>query len=268
MLIVAGSDSSAGAGMQADLKTASAFGVYATTCITAVTAQTFTSLADILYVPQASIEAQLQCAIDASYPAAVKLGMLGSADTARTVGALLEQLREVPVVCDPVAVATSGASLTSDADTLAGAMQDAIFRRCLLVTPNIPEARLFLGREVVDPAADAELLRRRWGAGAVLLKGGHGVGKECNDYLATAEGVRVFTHKRIESVNTHGTGCTLSSAITAGLALGHPLEDAVAAGISYTEAALWQGAQLRFQGNGGPLYHFVKPASAEAINTL
>lgn len=264
MLIIAGSDSSSGAGVQADLKTASAFGVYATMCITAVTAQTFRSLSSITYLPVESIHAQLSCAVEASRPAAVKIGMLGTAESARAVGAFLSRLRDVPIVCDPVAVATSGASLTVDAARLAEAMQDCIFRQCAIITPNIPEAELFLGRPIGDAQCDAEALRMAWGCRAVLLKGGHGRGEECRDVLATAEGIRVFTHKRINSANTHGTGCTLSSAIAAGLALGMSLEKAVQCGIAYTSEALASGAALKFDGKGGPLFHFIKPC----INTL
>ena len=247
-LTIAGSDSGGGAGIQADLKTFAAHGVYGTCAIAAVTAQNSVAVTAIHPVPPAVLTEQVRAVWDDFRPRAVKIGMLGGPDAVRAVADELARCngaeRAVPVVLDPVMVAKAGARLL-DADAL-DALRSLAQRCATLVTPNVPEAEALLGRALDDgPEAAARALRALLGCD-VLLKGGHAVdaGDRCVDHLATAAGVRAFDGPRISSRNLHGTGCTLSSAIAAGLALGWPLEDAVARAKRYVVGAIASGAAL------------------------
>ncbi|MEF7617424.1 bifunctional hydroxymethylpyrimidine kinase/phosphomethylpyrimidine kinase [Aquincola sp. MAHUQ-54] len=256
VLTIAGSDSGGGAGIQADLKTFAALGCYGTSAITALTAQNTCGVRAIHGVPPGFLRAQLDAVLDDIGTDAVKIGMLHSPDIVHTVAAAIDRHRLQPVVLDPVMVSTSGSALI-DRGAVAVLVRE-LFPRCKLVTPNLDEAALLVGRpltaaEQLDGAAD-ELLAQ--GARAVLLKGGHLPGDRVIDVLALRSGERHrFSAPRIASRNLHGTGCTLSSAIAAQLALGLPLADAVGAAHTYVQQALRHGAAVRLGAGNGPLNH-------------
>ncbi len=253
LLIVAASDSIGGAGIQADIKTATALRVYAMTALTAATAQNTRAVESIWPLPPEAVEQQMDAVMADVRPDAVKLGMLHNARIARSVAEEIRRHGLKNVVCDPVAIASCGDSLSDDSREMAEAMKRDLFPLCSLVTPNIPEAEVFLGRKVKDQAADAAVLLEEWGCGAVLLKGGHGQSVECRDILATADGCVEFRHQRISTRNSHGTGCTLSSAIACGLAKGLELRQAVEEGIEFVTEALRCGAPYALGGGTGPL---------------
>lgn len=230
VLTIAGSDSSAGAGLQADLLTIAAEGCRAATVVTAVTAQGPRGVDAWEAVSPALVRAQLVIALDELFPAAMKTGMLGSAETVRLVAEELAARERGPLVCDPVAVATSGHSLAGDGAV--EAMRERLFPLAALLTPNATEAAALTGRSVRDPdeaeAAGRALLDS--GCGAVLVKGGHLTARPGTDVLVTREGARRFVAAPIDTPGVHGTGCVLSAAIASALAYGDPLERAVERG--------------------------------------
>jgi hydroxymethylpyrimidine/phosphomethylpyrimidine kinase len=257
-LTIAGSDSGGGAGIQADLKTFQAFGVFGTSVIVALTAQNTVGVRAVEAVSDAMVDAQLAALADDLPPDALKTGMLADAGLVRRVARAIGERRWAPLVVDPVMVSTSGARLLDPAAE--AVMRETLLPLAALVTPNLDEAALLVGHAVGDgPAmerAGAALLEM--GAGAALVKGGHLPTGDVTDVLVTRAGVRRFTHSRIETTSTHGTGCTLSAAITAGLARGRPLETAVADGLDFVHRAMAAAPRL---GRGhGPLNHAVGPA--------
>lgn len=240
VLAIAGSDSGGGAGIQADLRTFAAFGVHGTCAITAVTAQNTREVTSIFDLPAAVLRSQID-AVLADFPiGAIKIGMLGSAHLVRAVAEALESCQNMPVVLDPVLVATTGAALARAG--LAAALSTRLLSRADLLTPNIPEAEQLLDRRISTRTAMREaatvLIER--GARAVLLKGGHLRGSEVSDLLLTPEAEHWFHGRRLRG-ESHGTGCTLSSAVAAGLALGAPLETAVGNAIEFVRASLAAG---------------------------
>ena len=249
-LTIAGSDSGGGAGIQADLKTFAAHRVHGLSAIAALTAQ-HTRGVTAVHVPDvAFLRAQVEACFDDFDIRAVKLGMLATADVIDTVAALLDAHRAVPLVLDPVMVATSGAKLL--ADEALDALRTRLFPRATIATPNLPEAELLLGRRIDDVsamrAACADLLAL--GTRAVLLKGGHlAGGGDVVDVFADAGGLHEITHPRLK-VDAHGTGCTLASAIAARLALGDALRDACTGASDYIHRALVRGYR---PGRGGVL---------------
>lgn len=254
-LTIAGSDSGGGAGIQADLKTFQQFGVFGTSVIVALTAQNTIGVRAVETVPESMIGAQLSAIAEDLPPAALKTGMLAEPGVVRQVARAIRENGWAPLVVDPVMVSTTGTRLlTTEAEDV---IRDDLLPLSALVTPNIDEAAILTGRVVHDVAtmerAAATLLR--FGAGAVLVKGGHLSTGAITDVLATPSGTRHFTHPRIETTSTHGTGCTLSAAITAGLALGCPLEDAAAAGLDFVHRAIASAPNLG--GGHGPLDHTV-----------
>jgi hydroxymethylpyrimidine/phosphomethylpyrimidine kinase len=255
-LTIAGSDPSGGAGIQADLKSFSALGVYGTSVITALTAQNTTGVSGVFGVPPDFIAAQFRSVTSDLAVSAIKTGMLGDRQTVRLVARLLADLPAVPVVVDPVMVATSGDVLLAP-DAIQSVRSDLI-PRASLITPNIPEAAKLLD---VPPAASEEEMRAQaealmtFGCGAVLLKGGHAAGADALDVLFDGTAHHVFRRPWIDTRNTHGTGCTLSAAIAANLALGLPLRDAVAAGKAFVWDALNAGAGRIIGRGAGPLDH-------------
>ena len=260
-LTVAGSDSGGGAGIQADLKTFHQFGVFGTSVITAVTAQNTVGVRDWAALPVALVLAQIDAVADDLRPAAVKTGMLGWAEVAEVVAAGIERHALANYVLDPVMVATSGDRLL-DRDAV-----QIVSRRLLplatLVTPNLGEARVLVGEEVasVEQMERAALALLKMGARAALVKGGHLEGGEVVDVLAVDGGVRRFSRPRLPTTSTHGTGCTLSAAVVAGLAHGRPLERAVADALDFVHRAIAAAPGL---GRGhGPLNHFVAAPGAE-----
>lgn len=257
MLTLAGSDPSGGAGIQADLKTATALGVYGASVITALTVQNTTGVTGIHTPPLSFLREQFESVVTDLDVRAIKIGMLGSAELIALVAELLD-VHQIPrVVLDPVMVATSGDRLVPD--DAVEAIGSLLVPRATVVTPNAPEAAELSGVEVtdVDSLVRAGEVIAELGASAVLVKGGHLTGAEAADFLVTAGGVREFARPRVDSPNTHGTGCTLSSAIAAGLTRGLDLESAVAEAKDYLHRALESGAGLTLGAGRGPVDHLV-----------
>jgi hydroxymethylpyrimidine/phosphomethylpyrimidine kinase len=260
LLTIAGSDSGGGAGIQADLKTFSALGCYGMTAITALTAQNTTGVRAIHGVPPDMLRSQIDAVVEDIGVDAVKIGMLHSPDIVRTVAEAIDRHGLQRVVLDPVMVATSGAVLI-DNPAITALIKD-LFGRSVLVTPNLDEAALLVGRplrsEADMEAAAHELLAK--GARAVLLKGGHLAGEVVSDLLLVSSCAPHWMRApRIATANTHGTGCTLSSAIAAYLALGYALVDAVEAARTYVRGALAAGSMVRTGQGSGPLNHGFAP---------
>ena len=252
VLIIAGSDSGGGAGIQADIKTVTVLGGYAATAVTAITVQNTLGVTGVPPIPLEIVEAQARAVLDDIGADAIKTGMLGDAATVELVARLLDDAR-VPAVIDPVMVAKGGASLLADAAV--AAVRERLVPRAALLTPNAPEAAALTGLKVES----ADDLRRAGeallsaGARAVLMKGGHVPGDRLTDILMTPEGETVFEAERIATRHTHGTGCTLASACATGLAQGLPLTDAVARAWAYVQEAIARAPGL---GKGhGPLDH-------------
>lgn len=270
VLTIAGSDSGGGAGIQADLKTFSALGCYGMTAITALTAQNTLGVSAIHGVPPAFLQAQLAAVLDDIGVDAVKIGMLHAPEVVEVVAWAIDTYGLRQVVLDPVMVATSGDALI-ERETV-GVLVAELFPRATVVTPNLDEAGLLLGRPVHTEddldAACADLLGL--GARAVLLKGGHLGGDMLTDVLALADEPATYWQRlvgtRIASRNVHGTGCTLSSAIAAQLALGHPLEEAVQAAHGYIRAAIEAGAAVRTGLGHGPLNHGFAPVPMHRLD--
>lgn len=241
-LTIAGSDSGGGAGIQADLKTFLSLGVYGASALTAITAQNTRGVSAVHPVPIDVVKAQVQAVLTDLPPAAIKIGMLA---TAELVMAVVEALADYPgpVVLDPVMVATSGDVLL--APDAVGALRDVLAPRCALLTPNLPELAVLGG--------DAFLARATL---PVLVKGGHGEGPEVIDTLyVPGEAPRTWRHPRVSTRNTHGTGCTLSAAIAARLALGDPLDAAVAYGLDHLAQLIAASADHGLGAGHGPLLH-------------
>ncbi|MDM0047240.1 bifunctional hydroxymethylpyrimidine kinase/phosphomethylpyrimidine kinase [Variovorax dokdonensis] len=260
VLTIAGSDSGGGAGIQADLKTFAALGCYGMSAITALTAQNTRGVTGIHAVPPEFLKAQIQAVVEDIGVDAVKLGMLHAPEVVEVVAWAIDHYRLPNVVLDPVMVATSGDRLI--AEQTVSVLVRELFPRAVVVTPNLDEAALLIGRpidgvEALDGAA-AELLEL--GANHVLLKGGHLPGEEVVDLLAGRGGQTLrLSSARIHSRNLHGTGCTLSSAIAAHLALGLPLEQAVQRARTYIVSAMQAGAQVQVGHGHGPLNHGFAP---------
>jgi hydroxymethylpyrimidine/phosphomethylpyrimidine kinase len=257
-LTIAGSDSGGAAGIQADLKTFHQFGVFGTSAITAVTAQNTTGVFAWEGLPPALVARQIDAVAVDLPPGAVKSGMLGSAEIAATVAARIAHHRLTNYVLDPVMVATSGDRLLDrDAESL---IASRLAPLALLVTPNLNEAEILVEEEVRTPDQMERAGRAlvAMGARAALVKGGHLADTETLvDVLVQEGSTRRFTHERIDTTSTHGTGCTLSAAIVAGLALGRPLERAVADALDFVHRAIAAAPGLGSKGGHGPLNHFV-----------
>ena len=257
LLSIAGSDPSGGAGIQADLKTFSALGCYGMAVLTALTAQNTRGVTGVHVPPADFLGAQIDAILADIEVAAVKIGMLATGEIAGVVADRLKARPGLPVVLDPVLVATSGDSL--GAPDVVGAMREHLLPRATLITPNLPEAARLADRPVpADEAGMRDLAERLHGLGAraVLVKGGHLRGPEAIDILFDGTRHHVFSAPRIATPNTHGTGCTLSSAIAAYLARGRDLAGAVAAAKSYLSAALMESGRLDVGGGHGPVHHF------------
>ena len=254
---IAGSDSSGGAGIQADLKTFSALGVYGASVITALTAQNTKGVSAIHDVPAHFIAAQIDSVFSDLKVGAVKIGMLSAPVAIAAVAAGLERWKQTHVVLDPVMVATSGDRLLAPA--AAEVLKRELIPRALVVTPNLPEAAALLAEPIARNEAQmreqAEKLLAL-GAQAVLMKGGHGSGPEAVDLLVTPSAAARLSTDRVATSNTHGTGCTLSSAIAAGLAKGHRLSEAVADAKSFVTHAIRAADELEIGQGRGPTHHF------------
>ena len=254
-LTIAGSDPSGGAGLQADLKTFTALGVYGASVVTALTAQNTVGVSGVHKVPAEFIRAQYAAVISDLDVRAIKTGMLGDEETVATVAELLA-LCSAPVVVDPVMVATSGDVLL-EPDAIAS-VKLKLIPLARVITPNLPEAAKLLGASVA--ASETEMIDQarallRFGCGAVLIKGGHGAGDEAFDVLVDGQSVHRFVRPRIATRNTHGTGCTLAAAIAAGLARGSDLRGAVENAKEFVWQALRSGAELQIGHGNGPVDH-------------
>lgn len=262
VLAIAGSDSGGGAGIQADLKTFSALGCYGMTAITALTAQNTCGVRAIHGVPPQMLRDQIDAVMDDIGADAVKIGMLHAPEIVLTVAEAIDRHALKNVVFDPVMVATSGAVLINN--MAVEVLVRELFPRVAVITPNLDEAALLVGRPLrsAQDMEQAALALLDKGARAVLLKGGHLPGDTVIDLLVTDTGEKFWMQAaRIHSPNTHGTGCTLSSAMAAHLALGAPLVDAVQHARSYVRDALLSGASVRTGKGSGPLNHGHAPVA-------
>jgi len=257
VLTIAGSDPSGGAGIQADLKTFSAHGTYATSVITALTAQNTCGVTGVHPVPVDFIAAQLDTLLDDVTIDAVKIGMVADREVAATIRERLERRRPRWIVLDPVMVAKSGDLLVDDAGIRA--VRDILVPLADLITPNLPEAAVLLGEPGATSADAMEALQpalRQLGASHVLLKGGHLAGERCPDLLISPEGASWLEAERIATDNLHGTGCSLSSAIAARLARGDTLVGAVQHAKVWLSQALHESHRLDVGRGRGPVHHF------------
>jgi hydroxymethylpyrimidine/phosphomethylpyrimidine kinase len=254
---IAGSDSSGGAGVQADLKTFSALNVYGASVLTALTAQNTQGVSAIHDVPAAFITAQIDAVFSDLNVNAVKIGMLSAPAAISAVAAGLARWNQTLIVLDPVMVATSGDRLLAPAAI--DILKRELFPRALVVTPNLPEAAALTGTPLAQTESEMQAQAEQLlalGPQAVLIKGGHGTGAEAVDLLVTRDAVARFVGPRVETKNTHGTGCTLSSAIAAGLAKGQRLDAAVADAKAYVSAAIDAADELQVGHGHGPVHHF------------
>lgn len=254
-LTIAGSDSGGGAGIQADLKTFSALGAYGASVITALTAQNTCAVTAVHEAPPDMVAAQIDAVFSDLDVGAVKIGMLSSPDIIDVVADGLSG-RDVPIVLDPVMVAKSGDALLQD--NAVHALKTRLLPMATVLTPNLPEAARLAGIDAVD-ADDLSVANDllAMGPSGVLLKGGHATGDECTDLLVRQDGAPLrLTTPRISTKNTHGTGCTLSSAIAAGLAAGRTLEDAIRTAHAYLQGAIRAADGLGIGSGHGPVHHF------------
>jgi len=257
-LTIAGSDSGGGAGIQADLKTFSALGVYGTSAITAITAQNTLGVFAVEAISPAVVSAQITAVLEDIPPRAIKIGMLASAGIVEAVAAALTG-HDGPVVLDPVMVAKSGDALL--AEEAEAALIAKLLPRADVLTPNLPEAARLLGRPQAGTADETVAQGQALldlGARAVLMKGGHADGPTCIDRLVTAGGVVTLEQPRIATRNTHGTGCSLSAAIAAELAKGEDIEAAVRRAQAWLHGAIGAADGLGIGAGHGPVHHFHK----------
>jgi hydroxymethylpyrimidine/phosphomethylpyrimidine kinase len=256
-LTIAGSDSGGGAGIQADLKTFSALGVYGASVITALTAQNTKGVSAIHDVPADFIAAQIDAVFSDLAVAAVKIGMVSQRAAIEAIAAGLERWRQSKVVLDPVMIAASGDRLL--APDAVDVLKRVLIPRALVITPNLPEAAALLDAPIAESEAEMRVQGERLlalGSKAVLVKGGHAEGAESVDLLIEPSAITRLAADRIATRNTHGTGCTLSSAIAAGLAKGLSLAEAVRAAKTYLTDALAAAERIKIGSGHGPVHHF------------
>lgn len=262
-LTIAGSDSGGGAGIQADLKAMSALGVFGASVVTAVTAQNTRAVTAVHGIPLDVVTAQIEAVLGDLNVGAIKVGMLSTPAIIETVAECIAEFKG-PVVLDPVMIAKSGDALLS-ADAVQ-TLRDVLVPRATVLTPNLPEAAYLLGGP--EAATSIEMVDQGHalcaiGAQSVLMKGGHGKGEICHDLLVDASGlIGEYTAPRRNTRNTHGTGCTLSSSIAAGLAKGRPLTEAVEQAHVYLQGAIAQADDLKVGQGHGPVHHFHRVWSA------
>jgi hydroxymethylpyrimidine/phosphomethylpyrimidine kinase len=256
-LTIAGSDSSGGAGIQADLKTFAALGVYGASVITALTAQNTQGVTGIHQVPADFVTAQIDAVFADLDVGAVKIGMVAEPSVIAAIAAGLQRWSPGQVVLDPVMVATSGDRLL--AEDAVEALRAKLVPRASILTPNLPEAAALLNEPMASSEAAIESQGRRLlalGCPAVLIKGGHGQGSESIDYFVRESGTIALAAPRVATENTHGTGCSLSSAIAAGLAKGEDLETAVRSAKAFVSAAIAAADRFSVGHGHGPIHHF------------
>lgn len=266
VLTIAGSDSGGGAGIQADLKTIAALGAFGTSAITALTAQNTQGVRGIHAVPPAFLKSQLEAILEDIEVDAIKIGMINTVESAQIIAGILDRFKPEFVVFDPVMVSTSGAKLIQD-ETI-DALWKELFPRATLITPNLDEAQILVGRPIKnleDMTKAAEEMVRR-GCQGVLLKGGHLVAPRLFDVLVYQNQIHVFESDYIESENVHGTGCTLSSAIATYAALGNTLPESVQLAKQYVSEAIGAGKNITTGSGSGPLNHTFSPQAMKVIN--
>ena len=257
VLTIAGSDSGGGAGIQADLKTFSSLGCYGTSAITAITVQNTLGIKAIHQIPSEIVKAQIKAVMDDIKPTAIKIGMIHSPELARTIALTLKDYPEVPIIFDPVMVSTSGYRLI-ESDTIA-IFQQELFPLASLITPNLDEAEILAEMKIqtVDDMKQAASRISSSRCNAVLVKGGHMKGPNLVDvYLDIKGHYQTFKSVAIQTPNTHGTGCTLSAAIAAFVALGNDLPKAIEKAKQYVTQAIVTGQDVKTGEGQGPLNHF------------
>jgi hydroxymethylpyrimidine/phosphomethylpyrimidine kinase len=260
VLTIAGSDSGGGAGIQADLKTISALGCFGTTAITAITAQNTLGVSGIHPIPVEFVKSQIKAVMDDLKPSAIKIGMVHSAAQAIGIAETLMDYRSVPIIFDPVMVATSGDRLVAK-DTIA-TFKKVLLPLAQMVTPNLDEATILADMEIKNIADMKEAAVRiiQFGSYSVLIKGGHLKGPDLFDLYLDQNGVEhVYSSKKIDTINTHGTGCSLSSAIVSFIALGNDLDQSILKSKIYIQNAVEQGKDVKTGEGHGPLNHFFDP---------
>jgi len=260
-LTIAGSDSGGGAGIQADLKTFHQFGVFGTSAVVAITAQNTIGVHSVFPIPVEMVQAQIDAVADDLPPDAFKTGMLATVDLVKAVAEVIKRRGFPNYVLDPVMVATSGDPLLDK--QAERTVREYLVSLSTLVTPNLDEASILVEDEIdsIDRMERAGKTLVGMGAKAALIKGGHLEEDEIVDVLVSEDSVCRMSHPKIDTTSTHGTGCTLSSAIVAGLALGRDVEDAVLVGLDFVQRAIATAPGL---GQGfGPLNHFVSPGASE-----
>ncbi len=253
ILIIAGSDSSGGAGIQADIKTVTSLGSYAMTAVTAITSQNTTGVKSVLSIDPAEIERQILFTCNDIKPDAIKIGMLNSPEVIIKIVAILKKMRFKNVVLDPVMVAKGGTKLI-DKEAIE-LLKNKLIKNVHLITPNIPEAEVLSGKKIKnleDMLVSANILSDL-GVKNILLKGGHSNSIYVNDVLFAGKKLKIFKNKKIKTKNTHGTGCTLSSAIATFLSCGKPLKKSCELGIKYVNQAI--KSNLIYGKGHGPINH-------------
>jgi len=253
ILIIAGSDSSGGAGIQADLKTVTALGGYAMTAITAVTSQNTTGVSSVIAVPPKEIEKQILFTSKDIKPDAIKIGMLHSKEVIFLVARTLSKLKTRKIILDPVMVAKGGFKLIDD--EAIKFLKEKLLRKAYLITPNIPEAEVLTKIKIknVNDMITAANILLKFGVKNILLKGGHSKSKSMNDIFLNKKELKIFKNKRIKTKNTHGTGCTLSSAITTFYACGKTLNKSCELAIKYVNQSI--RSNLNYGKGHGPINH-------------
>ena len=253
ILIIAGSDSSGGAGIQADLKTVTALGGYAMTAITAVTSQNTTGVSSVIAIPPKEIEKQILFTSKDIKPDAIKIGMLHSKEVIFLVARILSQLKTRKIILDPVMVAKGGFKLIDD--EAIEVLKEKLLRKAYLITPNIPEAEVLTNIKIknVNDMITAANILLKFGVKNILLKGGHSKSKSMNDIFLNKKELKIFKNKKIKTKNTHGTGCTLSSAITTFYACGKTLNKSCELAIKYVNQSI--RSNLNYGKGHGPINH-------------
>lgn len=265
ILTIAGSDSGGGAGIQADLKTIAALGCYGMTAITAITAQNTCGVTGIEAISPSMLAAQIKAVVTDIGVDAVKIGMLHDPEVVHVVASAIQEYKLTRVVLDPVMVATSGDALIAP-PTIQVLVRE-LFPLVSVITPNLDEASLLLQRPILS-RSDLDLAAQdlcKMGAKAALVKGGHLAGEQVTDVLLSSGKLHDFSSTRIVSQNTHGTGCTLSSAIACYLGMGHPLEAAVGMARNYILQAIAAGSNMKIGAGHGPLNHGFAPIKMQQI---
>ena len=253
VLIIAGSDSSGGAGIQADIKTVTALGGYAMTAITAVTVQNTKGVASVIPIKPKVIKDQILFTCKDIKPNSIKIGMLHSSQVINTVADVLKRAKSSKIVLDPVMVAKGGARLINK--SAIKTLKDKLIKKVYLITPNIPEAEVLTKTKIksVEDMVNAAKILLKFGVRNVLLKGGHKKSKYIEDVFLNSKEIKIFKNKKIRTFNTHGTGCTLSSAIATFLSCGKPLKKSCELGIKYVNQAI--GSNLNYGKGNGPINH-------------